>query len=149
VAGEQRLPFELVEANEYGRGERLYESPEPGLSVLTTRDALGDLPAAISAEAEQRLGETDFDTYVVVAVFQGYRYYDGYGVEVERIERRETSIILYSRFVEPIPGQQLHPLVTSPYAIVEVEKVGSFGNVFDFVLNVGGEAVASASHFVP
>lgn len=64
----------------------------------------------------------DFDKFVVVVVAMGKKPTAGYAIEVTRVERTKDDIQIFLRKTVPKEGAVLAQKVTSPFALVRIEK---------------------------
>ena len=73
----------------------------------------------------------------------------GYGVQINRIARQGDTVTIYAQFREPNPDEERADMVTSPYHLVRVKKVGTWEGDISFNLVVGGGIAASLSRRFP
>jgi hypothetical protein len=98
------LAFETV-ANE-GSGSNVYNDHEPDLFVVTALEELEPLSHFVSHDARERLQLVDYDTYMVVAAFQGWRPDTGYGIEIEKVVRQGDTVSVIMELDEDSRGLQ-------------------------------------------
>lgn len=142
---ETELPFETIEQQEISN----YQNTEPGLVVITKQAEVNNLDDWVLQEVRSRLQTIDYNAYVVIAVFQGWKPTTRYGVQIERITRKGSIISIHALFLESKPGEPTGDLATSPYHLVRVQKTGTWGQQISFNLVVHGATVTSLSHYVP
>jgi len=142
---ESELPFETLERQEISN----YQNKEPGLVVITKQTEVNNLDDWVVQEVRSRLQTIDYNAYIVIAVFQGWKPTTRYGVQIQRITRKGSVINVYALFSDPKPGEPTGDLATSPYHLVRVQKVGTWGQRITFNLVVDGAIVESFSHYVP
>jgi len=142
---EINLPFETIERQELSS----YRDKEPVLMVIAKPEEIASLDALVTREILSRLQTLDYDAYLVVVVFQGWKPTTRYGVQIEHVIRRGSEVTIYAQFSEPKPNEPTGDLATSPYHIVRVQKRGVWGQQINFNLVVDGVIVASLSHYVP
>jgi hypothetical protein len=63
----------------------------------------------------------DFTRSIVIAVFLGSRQSAGYTVEITRIEKDGTGLVVTSREQRPAPGDMVAQMLTSPFHIVRTD----------------------------
>lgn len=149
-APEINLPFDTIEEGEVARlGQQLYEAHEPGLIIVANTQDIASLDNWITNDAQTQLQALDYGNYFVIAVFQGLKSSTRYGVRIERITRQENTVAIIAQFQEPTPEHERNPLVTSPYRLVRVRKVGSWDKVVRFNLIANRAMILSASHHIP
>jgi hypothetical protein len=146
---EADLPFETIEQKEWAGTGQSYEAFEPGLMVFTQTEQLDILNPWITQDAQTKLLAVDYDQYFVVVVFQGKKPTTGYGVDVNRIAQLENGVNVYAQFHEPKPDEAKADAITSPYQLVQVQKVGAWGQAVRLNLIVEDVTVASISSFIP
>ncbi|MBN1136292.1 MAG: hypothetical protein JXM73_06890 [Anaerolineae bacterium] len=142
--GEERLHFETIERHYHGAG-MLWEAREPGLMILTSWDELGPRDKLFTAQGQASLYDMDWQTSFAVAAFLGWQGSSHEGIWIDRIDRRGTEVSVAAHAGRP-GGLDV---VTSPYHLVAVEKEGEWGQEIRFTLYLGGQPVASESHFIP
>jgi hypothetical protein len=91
----------------------------------------------------------DYNAYFALAVFQGMKPTDGYGVQIERIVRRGNEVTIHAQFQEPRPDQKKNDIVTSPYCLIQVQKIGTWDQNIEFNVIADGSVVIPASHNIP
>lgn len=145
---EINLPFETIErADSPGTGQN-YEGKEPELVIITETAKINSLGNAISVNAQAQVRNLDFGQYLAIAVFQGLKGSGGYSAEIRRVTRKGDAIIVYAHFAERDPQRVASDVMTSPYHLVKVQKLGLRGNT-EFILNVDGASVSQQTHAVP
>ncbi len=142
---ETDLPFETIERQEISG----YQDKKPGLVIIAKQTEVTSLDALVTREILLRLQTLDYDTYLVVGVFQGWKPTTRYGVQIERVTRRGNIVTIHALFREPQPGEPKGDEVTSPYHLVQVQKAETWGQTITFNLVVGDAIVTSLSHYVP
>ena len=147
-ATETDLTFETIEQPELGGS---YEARQPGLMVISSFQDLANLDGLVTVtdEAMSRLLELEYDAYFALVVFQGWKPTTHYSVQIDRVTRMGNTINVYAQFHEPKPDELRGDLVTSPYQLVQVQKIGEWGQEFSFQVIVNETTVASLSHFIP
>jgi hypothetical protein len=146
---ETDLPFETIEQRDASGTGQVYKDEKPGLIVITAPEEATNLDALITSEAQARLARLSYDEYFVIAVFQGRKPTTRYGVQIERIARQGSKVTVYAQFSEPKPDEEKAPEETSPYHLIQVQKVGTWGQEVTFELIVKGSIVASVSQYIP
>jgi hypothetical protein len=131
-------------------------------TYLSTKEAEHRLAPAVDASTEiveldnlvapttlEHLHALDLDAHFVLVVFQGWKSTIGYGVRVDRITRRGDTVTVYARFREPKPDEEKGAMVTSPYHLIQIQKVGTWSRDITFNLVVDEAVVASLSRYIP
>jgi hypothetical protein len=138
------LAFETIETADFpGTGDE-YPGENPRMVIIARaeeRDALGD---TISLSAQDELRKVDFNQVFVLAVFQGLKGTNMYGVDIQRVTKSGNTITIFAHFTERNPELEASAVNTSPYHIVKVQKDGLQGE-FDFFLIVDGETILKVS----
>jgi hypothetical protein len=145
-ATETDLTFETIEQRELGGS---YEARQPGLIVISSFQDLANLDGLVTDEAMAKLQELDYAAYFALVVFQGWKPTTEYSVQIDRVARTGKTINVYAQFHEPRPDELKGDLVTSPYHLVQVQKIGEWDQEFSFQVIVNETTVASLSHFIP
>lgn len=128
------LPFETIEQQESpGTGEP-YETTEPGIRMVTSAEEIDALNGWISVEAQAQLQNVNYEQYVVLAVFQGLKPTTRYSVEIKRITRLGDTVNVHVQFQEPKPNEMSGDAITSPYHVVQMQKVGEWGQDITYQL---------------
>jgi len=143
------LPFETIAQDDWGNSGHAYEAQEPALAVIAQPAEVADLDGWITSDAQTQLQTLDYDAYFALIVFQGWKPSTGYSVQVNRITREENTVRVYAQFQEPKPDEAKADEATSPYHLVQVQKVGTWGEDVTFNLVVNGTAIVSASRNIP
>jgi protease stability complex PrcB-like protein len=146
---EADLPFETIEQKEWAGTGQAYEALEPGLMVFTLTEQLDSLTPWITENAKAKLLAVDYDKYFILVVFQGKKSTTGYGVDINRIARLENAVNVYAQFQVPKPDEAKADAITSPYQLVQVQKVGTWGQEVRFNLIVEDVTVTSTSSPIP
>ena len=66
----------------------------------------------------------DFTRSTLIGVFLGSRPTAGHAVEITRIEREGSSLIVTYHEQRPGPDEMVAQMLTSPYHLVQIEKFG-------------------------
>lgn len=146
---EINLIFRTVEQEEWSSTGEVYEDRKPGLVFIAHPGEVIDTKGWITGNAEERLQAMDYDVYFAVSVFQGLKPTDGYGVQIEQVKQTDNKVTIYAQFQEPQPDQKKNDIVTSPYHLIQVQKVGNRDQDITFSLVVNDVVVISLSHFIP
>jgi hypothetical protein len=139
------LPFETIERQEMSG----YQDKKPGLVVIAQQTEEASLEALVTKEIQARLQDTNYKACVVIGVFQGWKPTTRYSVQIERITRRGNAITAHAQLSEPKPGEPTGDLATSPYHLVCVQKIGTWGRTITFNLAMNESIVTSLSHYIP
>lgn len=97
----------------------------------------------------EKIKAIDFSKSITVIVFMGERGSDQYNIEINDIRKNGHTVSIYADFIMPIEGQERHPIVTSPYYILEIEKRAEFIGTFNFILNNKGEIIDQVKIDIP
>lgn len=143
------LPFETVERRDASGTGQIYQDKQPGLIVIATPEEAASLGALVTSEAQAQLQNLNYNTYFAIAIFQGRKPTTQYSVQIERITRKGNIVTIHALFKEPQPGEAKGDEVTSPYHLVQVQKVGTWEQTITFNLVVGDAIVTSLLHYIP
>ena len=146
---ETDLPFEILEQEEINLAGQAYETREPGLIIVAQPDEVTELDDWVTEASKEQLRVIDYNAYFALAVFQGVKPTDGYGVQIERIVRKGNEVTIYAQFQEPSPDREKNDIVTSPYCLVKVQKIGAWEQNIMFNVIVDDSVVIYASHNIP
>lgn len=146
---ETNLPFEILEQEERNLTRQIYEAREPGLIIVAQADEVAELDDWVTETSKGQLQVMDYDAYFALAVFQGVKPTDGYGVQIERIVRKGNEVTIHAQFQEPHPDQKKNDIVTSPYCLIQVQKIDTWDQNIKFNVIVDDSVVISASHSIP
>jgi hypothetical protein len=146
---ETRLPFETIEQEEWGGTGQAYEAREPNLMVITRLEEIGELAEWVTGEARNHLQTLDYEAYFALIVFQGWKPTDSYGVQINCMTRQDDTVNVYTRFQEPGSGEGGSDTVTSPYHLIQVQKMGAWEQDITFNLVADEAEMSSFSYFIP
>jgi len=146
---ETNLPFEILEQEERNLTGQIYEAREPGLIIVAQADEVAELDDWVTETSKEQLQVMDYDVYFALVVFQGMKPTDGYGVQIERIARKGNEVTIHAQFQEPRPDQEKNDIVTSPYCLIQVQKIGAWDQDVKFNVIADGSVLISASHSIP
>jgi hypothetical protein len=98
---------------------------EPGRVFLVRsaqeEAALGD---RLWLPTQQKLAAVDYQRYFVLALFRGHFAEAGHGVQIQRVTRRGTQLVVEALFLELRPGYPVAAIVTNPHEVVQVLRDG-------------------------
>ena len=140
----KELAFETIERAELPGTGGEYQGEDPKMVIITRQEEIDTLGDSISFSAQDELRNLDFNEYFGIAVFQGLKGTNMYGVDIQRVTKSGNTITIFAHFTERNPELAAAAVNTSPYHIVKVQKDGLQGE-FDFFLNVDGEVILKAS----
>ncbi len=143
------LPFETIEQNETAGTGITYEDRESSLMVISSPEEAMTLSTWISDNAKEKLQEIDYTQQFVLAVFQGWKPTLGYSVEISRVTQLGDTVNVYVQFHEPGPDVQKADLVTSPYHLVQLQRLESTGRGITFNLLANETVISDFSYVFP
>ncbi len=146
---ETDLPFETVEQKLKADLGPPYEGREPGLMVIARPEEVANLDDWVTEDAKTQLQMLDYDAHFALAVFQGWKPTDGYSIQVERITRQGDKVTVYVRLQEPQPDREKRDIETSPYHLVQMQKVGAWAGDVTFNVVADGAVITSVTHDIP
>lgn len=118
--GEVEVPFETLVLN--GEGSNVV-TPSHQLFAITDGADVTQLQPLMEPEAYQQIQEVDFSNYSIIALFRvPGRGCAGYGVTVERLVLRESSLTVSAHDWEPIGGTACSETTLSAFHVVKVHK---------------------------
>jgi hypothetical protein len=104
------------------------------LTVVTSSQQVSELQDYVYSFVLQQVSETDFSTYLILAVFQGYRGVSNYSIDVEDVVRQGRTITVYTEFLDPDPAEVIVNITSSPYYVLKVKKPLDLYGEVTFVL---------------
>ena len=131
---ETSLPFETIERKDWVSTGQVYKAREPGVIVIARPEDVTSLNNWVTEDAKAQLQTLDYTTYFALAVFQGWKGTDGYSIQIERITRQEDNVTILVLLQEPRPDERKNDIVTSPYHLVQVQKVGVWDRNITFTV---------------
>lgn len=146
---ETDLPFEILEQEERNLTGQAYEAHEPGLIIVAQPDEVTELDNWITEASKEKLQVMDYEAYFALALFQGMKPTDGYGIQIERIARTGDEVTIHARFQEPRSDQKKNDIVTSPYCLIQVRKIGTWDQNIKFNVIADGGVVLSTTYNIP
>ena len=111
-----RTTFQLLDEGFYASRK------EAGIVVAEGADALERLYKEDISSAKRPPVMVDFDRCVVVAIFAGERSSGGYRLEITGARYENKELNLRYRLHVPKPGSMVTQALTSPYAVILLEK---------------------------
>jgi hypothetical protein len=126
MPGESKLFFKTIEQKDWA-GIESYDAREPGIIIISQAEEVENAKGLITEEALQALHEINYDLYFAIIVFQGWKPFLGYSIQINRINRVGNVVNIYSQFHEPKPDMEKNLLVSSPYHLVKLKKTGDWG----------------------
>jgi hypothetical protein len=130
------LPFQSIEQRPMSGTGELYEDRQPGVIVISTADGVGKLEGLITPESLVQLQALDYQKHFAIAVFQGWKPTDGFNIQIERITRAGDQVSIIAQAKERQPDLARADVVTSPYHLVVVDKLGEWNKPVSFELKV-------------
>jgi hypothetical protein len=146
---ETELPFETIEQKDFSGTGAYYENQEPALIVIAAPQEAELVLNFITPDAAERLNRINYDSYFIIAIFQGMKPSGGYGVNITRISSRNHQITVEVNFQKPVPGFERTNVITSPYQLVQVEKPAGLEGRQTFVLRGNGNTAATIEAVLP
>jgi hypothetical protein len=130
------LPFETIDQSEYGPGgDSAYASEQPWIEILQQAGDLEAIKGKISRDALELLRQVDFQSHIVVGVFQGLKPTDDYGVDILAVDRMEMRVSIYAEFIAPEPRMEARAIETVPYQLIKLDRKGLAGSrVFELIV---------------
>jgi hypothetical protein len=138
---EGALPFRTIEqkADAATIGQQQYDALEPGLLIIASDEDLAAYGKWFTENARDQMRRMNLTRTPTLAVFQGWKVGEGYGVSVSGVERQGNVIRVTAQFA--VPGASTGGKVTSPYHLIALDGlVGA--NALEFHLIVSGETLA-------
>lgn len=133
-ARETELAFEtIVQDDEHGAGEGPVVT-EPYALIITTPDEILALRGLVSQKALDRVQEIDFQKHFVIALFRGRRATGGHSTIIQRVARREDTIVIDAEFWEPSPYYVVTNVATAPYHLIQVERYDGVSSQTELVI---------------
>lgn len=143
------LPFETIEQKLKADMGPPYEGREPGLMVIARPEKVANLDDWVTKDAKTQLQTLDYGAYFALIVFQGWKGTNGYSIQIERITRQEKKVTVFVWLQEPQPDMKKNDTVTSPYHLVQVQKMDTWARNVTFNMVADGAIIVSVSHNVP
>ncbi len=141
---ESLLPFETIERSESSP----YQANEPKLAVVGNSGEAQSLDGLVSDFAQDQLLGLDYQENFGIAVFQGQKPTNKYGVEIQRVGHTGNAITVYAHFATPDPARLRADIVTSPQHLIKVAKKDLHGKI-EFKLNVDGAVMVQQTYDFP
>jgi hypothetical protein len=141
---ESLLPFETIERSESSP----YQANEPKLAVVGNSGEAQPLDGLVSDFARDQLRGLDYQENFGIAVFQGQKPSNKYGVEIQRVGHAGNAITVYAHFATPDPARARADVVTSPQHLIKVAKKDLHGKI-EFKLNVDGAVIIQQTYDFP
>ncbi|MCL5995871.1 MAG: protease complex subunit PrcB family protein [Chloroflexi bacterium] len=113
---------------------------------MTNSVEASQLESLISERGRDALRQVNYQTDMVIGVFQGLKPTDGYMVQIERITAYSATFTITAQFIEPSPDEKKNDVVTSPYHVVRVSKPEVTADELTFVLVVSDTVILSTTH---
>ncbi len=123
-------------------GQQQFNALEPGLVVIFNEETALEQGDLFSESARLQLRGLNWQTHFALAVFQGWKPSDGYGVEISEMALEEGQIVIRAEFRQPGAASDSEGAVTSPYHLVLVRRLAFEPEKLVFRLVVAGEELA-------
>jgi hypothetical protein len=149
LSEETTLAFETIEQKERGELSSAYEELEPGLVIINHPEEMVTLSEGIHDDLKLKLQTMDYNDHFALVVFQGWKSSGGYSTQIRCISRQDNAVNIYVQFRKPRQGEFVNLLVTSPYHLVQVQKVRDWDQEITFNLISDGTNIISRSYFIP
>jgi hypothetical protein len=121
-AREVELAFETIEQDDSHSAAEGLGSAESHAIIIAARDEIPELRGLVSQRALDQVENTDFQEYFVVALFRGRRATGGYSTIIQRVTKKEDTIVIYAQFWEPAPYYEVINAATAPYHLIKVNR---------------------------
>lgn len=120
-------PVQWNELVFYNSGQANYKATSeedlPRLSVITSQEEIVTIEKWIRPDHLPLVQSIDYNESLVLIVFSGYRGENKQGIEIDQIRKNDNVVTLSVSFSFPAEGEVRNPLITSPYLIVEIQKM--------------------------
>jgi hypothetical protein len=141
IPGDPVLWYELVFYNSAQVNYKATkEKDRPRLSVITNQKEIASVEKWIRPEHLPLVKNVDYNQFWVAIVFSGYRGENKQGIEINQIVKNSNEVTLSVSFTSPAEGEIRNPIVTSPYLILEIQRMDLPENP-DFILVADGKEV--------
>ncbi|HEX7974069.1 MAG TPA: protease complex subunit PrcB family protein [Anaerolineales bacterium] len=142
---ETEISFEMIEKADQNNKGVFYPGTTPRMFVIATKNAGLDLRNYFSEASQDQLQNSDYNSYYFIAVFQGYQSTGGYGVNILRIVRENNDITVQTNFLIPQPDTVTTTVITSPYELVKIRKLGDYQSACTPHIPTGNVAVTNVT----
>ncbi|NHN26823.1 protease complex subunit PrcB family protein [Flavobacterium jejuense] len=113
--------FEIVYSSEYGGNDEFsYLVIENSIDLNKEVERLN-----ISNELSE-IYNFNFDEKVILFLYLGQKNTGGYAVAIDKLEKVNDEIIIYSRTIAPSKGENVTMALTNPYCIVIIPKAKKY-----------------------
>lgn len=130
----------------YWQNESSYGGDSPQIVAIVDQVAAASY-AGLSPRAVDLISKVDYDSHLVIIVYQGLKSTTSFYLEVLAVKRQGNQVSVCAQFHEPRHGAG--QAMTSPYYIAEVEKPKDMQGEYTFTLISNGETVSSHVQAVP
>jgi hypothetical protein len=124
------LPGDPVPWNElaffnFGRAnnEATKEEDQPRLSVISNQKEITFIKKWIMPEHLHLIQNVDYNEAVVLIIFSGYRGEYPLGIAINQIMKNGNVVTLSVSFTAPAEGEPRGQIITSPYLILEIQRM--------------------------
>ncbi len=130
------LPFETIDQSEYGPGgDSAYASEQPWIEILQQAGDLETTYVKNSRNALDLLKQIDFQSHIVIGVYQGRKPTNRYGVDILAVSQMGERISIYAEFSAPEPGMTAAEFPTVPYQLIKLDRAGLAGSqIFELIV---------------
>jgi hypothetical protein len=134
---------------------------EPQVLVITSaqdfetalRLVAGDPPSlTTSPHPIEQARQLDYSRSFAILVLQGRQGTSGYSVTVDRMDRQGDRVQVLAAFVRPndVEGPvATSAILTDPYHLIAIEKMGAWQQEIRFELVEKDQAVVETTHYIP
>lgn len=141
--GGQEIPFKTIEQAKISGQGGYFDGTSPSLILIMGTPIIDDMDKLFTIDAERNLKNINFSKEIVLVVFQGWKGSLEHEITIRKITFQDNTVLIYSDVTEPTPGMEEHPMETSPYHLVRLDKSLFSGKEIIFKLIIKNEVVYS------
>lgn len=120
--------------------EATKEEDKPRLSVITRQDEIISVEKWIRPEHLPLIRGVDYNDALVLVIFSGVRGQTDHGIEINQIVKNGNEVTLSVTFTTPAEGEAHGQIITSPYLILEIQRMNLPENP-KFILIADGKEI--------
>lgn len=119
---EVEVPFQSLAVEEWGANFADIFTREPHVFLITSAAELSLLKPYILPEHLDLAHQTNFTTSAVIVLLRDVQPGSKHQVVIERITKRDNTLVIHARYYEPGPGEEAAAAETLPYHLVKIRR---------------------------
>lgn len=112
--------FKILYSSAYGGNE------ESGYLIIENKIDLQSEIERLNITNEFYNEDIDFKNNVILVLHLGQKNTGGYGITIDKLEKINDEIVIYTNFISPEKGENVTMALTNPYCIAIIPKAKKY-----------------------